>query len=97
MFFPAGVHQLTHHACLTPAGYTLLGHARPRPNDPPQPYLQLSREVPVGLILCARGSWTSPLALRIVAYMVKPGTNTIGRRRSIRAAMLNWTSDRAFG
>src|SRR3989337_1527606 len=26
-----------------------LGHTRPRPNDTPQPYLQLSREVPVGL------------------------------------------------
>src|SRR3989337_1227659 len=80
------------------SGWTrFLGHARPRPNDTLQPYLQLSREVPVGLILCARGSWPSPLALRIVAYMVKPGTNTTGRRRSVRAAMLNWTSDRAFG
>src|SRR3989337_842608 len=26
-----------------------LGHARPRPNDTPQPYLQLSRGVPAGL------------------------------------------------
>src|SRR3990170_1434222 len=41
VFFPAGVHQLTHHARLTPAGHTLLGHARPRPNDTPQPDLDL--------------------------------------------------------
>ena len=40
-FFPAGVHQLTHHARLTPAGHTFQGHARPRPNNTPQPDLGL--------------------------------------------------------
>jgi transposase InsO family protein len=32
-------------AALTPAGYTLLGHARPRPNDTPEPDRKLNREV----------------------------------------------------
>src|SRR3954462_834876 len=35
------MHQLTHHARLTPVGHTFLGHARPRPNNTPQPDLGL--------------------------------------------------------
>src|SRR3990170_533083 len=44
-FFPAGVHQLTNHARLTPAGHTFLGHARPRPSNTPQPDRIPNREV----------------------------------------------------
>src|SRR3954466_14522930 len=29
--------RYSHHARLTPAGHTFLGHARPRPNNTPQP------------------------------------------------------------
>ena len=69
--FPAGVHQLTQHARLTLAGHTFPGHARPRLIDTPQPYLELSREVPAGLPpKCSGVLGPSPFALLRVAYAV---------------------------
>src|SRR3954470_7332509 len=72
VFFPAGVHQLTHHARLSPAGHTFLGHARPRPNNTPQPDLGLIERP-------ARR--TKPMPLGVMGHL--PGNSCTLRTRPV--------------
>ena len=71
-FLPCRGDQLTHHARLTPAGHTFLGHARPWPNNTPQPDLGLAKRSPSVYILSTPGF--GPIARCTPGHCVQGGS-----------------------
>ena len=92
--FPAGVHHVTQHARSLWPDTPFWGQCPPSEDQHVTALPRLSREVPAGLHPKHSGVWAHrPLhsgSLRAGRYRPPP----LGRRPG-RAAILNWTSDKA--